>query len=72
MALALVLLANANAAYGLWFGVYAKEFASRAPFTGRVKYRYKPSTFQRVMVVAGSLIILTAGAAEIVRLWKSN
>ena len=72
MALALVLLATATAAYGLWYGIFAKEFTSRTPYTGRVKYRYKPSSFQRVTVLAGSLIILIAGVAEAVRLWKSN
>ena len=66
----LVLIATSVAAYGIWYGVYAKEFTARQPYSGRVKHRYKPRTWQRVMVSTVSLVILVAGVAEIVRLWK--
>ncbi len=65
-------MATVVAAYGVWYGIFATKFTARTPWTGRVKYRYKPSSYQRVMVCAGSLIILIAGLAEVVRLWKSK
>jgi hypothetical protein len=38
-----VLLAIVTAAYGLWYGLFAKEFRAVHPWTGGTKYRYKPS-----------------------------
>jgi hypothetical protein len=72
MGLALVLLATATAAYGVWRSVFAGEFTAREPYTGRAKYRYKPRPYQRVVQFAVSLTILIAGLAEAVKLWKSN
>jgi hypothetical protein len=72
MSLVIVLMATAVAAYGVWYGIFVNEFTARTPYTGRVKYRYKPSPYQRVMVCAGSLIILISGLVEVVRLWKSK
>ena len=65
-----VLFATAAAAYGVWYGLFAKEFKAVHPWTGRTKYRYKPKPYLRAMVVAVSLAILVAGVAEILTLWK--
>ena len=65
-----VLFATALAAYGVWYGLFAKEFKAVRPWTGRTKYRYKPSPYLRAMVVTVSLAILGAGVAEIITLWK--
>ena len=67
-----VLLATVIAAYGVWYGLFAKEFKAVHPWTGRTKYRYKPKPFQRAIVVAVSLTILIGGVAEILNLVKSN
>ena len=37
------LLAIVVAAYGLWYGLFTKEFRAVHPWTGKTKYRYKPS-----------------------------
>jgi hypothetical protein len=68
----LVLLATLIAAYGVWYGLFAKEFRAVHSWTGRTKYRYKPNPYQRAVVVAVALTILIAGVAELLRLWKSN
>jgi hypothetical protein len=68
----LVLFATVIAAYGVWYGLFAKEFKAVHPWTGRTKYRYKPKLWQRALVVAVSLTILISGVAEILRLWRSN
>ena len=68
----IVLIATVTAAYGVWYGFFAKEFKAVHPWTGRTKHRYKPSPYLRAMVVATSLVILIAGAAELLRLWKTN
>jgi hypothetical protein len=68
----IVLLATVIAAYGVCYGLFAKEFKAVHPWTGRTKYRYKPNPYQRAMVVAVSLTILVAGVAELLRIWKSN
>jgi len=67
-----VLLATVIAAYGVWYGLFAKEFKTVHPWTGRTKHRYKPKPYLRALVVAVSLTILFTGVAEILRLWKSN
>ena len=67
-----VLVAAAVAVYGVWYGLFAKEFKAVHPWTGRTKYRYKPKPYLRAMVVAVSLTILIAGVVEIITLWKSN
>jgi hypothetical protein len=67
-----VFLATAVAAYGVWYGLFVKEFKAVHPWTGRTKYRYKPKPYVRVMVVAVSLAILIGGVAEMLRLWKLN
>jgi hypothetical protein len=67
-----VLLATVTAAYGVWYGLFAKEFKAVHPWTGRTKHRYKPKPYLRGMVVAVSLTILIAGVAEILKLWRSN
>ena len=67
-----VLFATLIAAYGVWCGVFAKEFKAVHPWTGRTKYRYKPKPYLRAMVVAVSLTILIAGVVEILSLLKSN
>ncbi len=67
-----VLLATAVAAYGVWHGLFAKEFKAVHPWTGRTKIRYKPSPYLRAMVVAVSLTILIGGGAEFITLWKSH
>jgi hypothetical protein len=66
------LLATVTAAYGVWYGLFAKEFRAVHPWTARTKYRYKPKPYLRALVVAGSLAILIAGVAEILRMWKSH
>jgi hypothetical protein len=63
-----VLLATVVAAYGVWYGLFAKEFRAVHPWTGRTKYRYKPKPYLRAIVVAVSLTILIAGVAEFLRL----
>jgi hypothetical protein len=63
-----VLLATVVAAYGVWCGLFAKEFRAVHPWTGRTKYRYKPKPYLRAMDVAVSLAILIAGVAEFLRL----
>jgi len=68
----LVLLATVIAAYGVWYGLFAKEFRAVHPWTGRTKYRYKPNPYQRAAVVVVSLTILIAGVAELIRLYKSK
>jgi hypothetical protein len=68
----LVVLATVVAAYGVWYGLFAREFKAVHPWTGRTKYRYKPNPYLRAIVVAASLTILIAGVAEILRLWKAN
>jgi hypothetical protein len=65
-----VLFATAVAAYGVWYGLFAKEFKAVHPWTGRMKYRYKPNPYLRDIVVAVSLTILAAGIAEIITLSK--
>jgi hypothetical protein len=65
-----VLFAAAVAAYGVWYGLFAKEFKAVHPWTGRTKYRYKPKPYARALVVAISLTILGVGIAEIITLWK--
>ena len=72
MDLVLLFLATATAAYGVWYGVFAREFTARQPYRGRVKYRYRPRTWQRIMVSTVSLLIFIAGVAEIARIWESN
>jgi hypothetical protein len=67
-----VLLAAVIAAYGVWYGLFAKEFKAVHPWTGRTKYQYKPNPYLRAVVVAVSLTILIAAVAELLRLWKSN
>ena len=67
-----VLLATAVAAYGVWYGLFAKEFKAVHPWTGRTNCRYKPSPYLRAVVVAVSLAILAFGVAEIVTLRKSH
>ena len=64
-----VFLTTVIAVYGVWYGLFAKEFKAVAPWTGKTKYRYKPKPYLRAMVVAASLAIVIAGVAEIVRLW---
>ena len=66
----LVLLATVIAAYGVWYGLFGKEFRGVHPWTGRTKSRYKPNPYQRAIVVAVSLTILIAGVAELLRLNK--
>jgi hypothetical protein len=68
----LVLLATVIAAYGVGYGLFAKEFRAVHPWTGRTKHRYKPNPYQRAVVAAVSLTILISGLAELLRLWKSN
>jgi len=68
----LVLLATVIAVYGVWYGLFAKEFRAVHPWTGRTKYRYNPNPYQRAVAVAVSLAILIAGVAELLRLWKSK
>jgi hypothetical protein len=70
MGLALVLLATATAAYGVWHSVFAEEFTARDSY-GRAKHRYKPRLHQRVALLAACLTILIAGLAEALTLWKS-
>jgi hypothetical protein len=65
-----VLFATAVAAYGVWYGLFAKEFKAVHPWTGRTKYRYKPKPSLRAAAVVVSLAILGAGVAEIITLWK--
>jgi len=65
-------LATVVAAYGVWYGLFAKEFKAVHPWTGRTKYRYKPKPYLRAMVVAVSLAGLIAGVAEILKMWKSD
>ena len=65
-----VLCATAVAAYGVWYGLFAKEFKAVHPLTGRTKYRYKPNPYLRGIVVAVSVTILAAGIAEIITLSK--
>ena len=72
MDLALISLATIAGIYGLWYGAFAGQFAARHPWTGRVKYRYKPSLFQRIMVVAAGLLITICGIAQIARMLKPN
>ena len=67
-----VLVAAVVAAYGVWYGLFAKEFKAVHPWTGRTKYRFKPRPYLRALLVAVSLTILIAGVAEILSLWKSN
>jgi hypothetical protein len=67
-----VFLATVVAAYGVWYGPFAKEFKAVHPWTGRTKYRYKPKPYLRAMVVAVSLAGLIAGVAEILKMWKSD
>jgi hypothetical protein len=67
-----VFLATVIAAYGVWYGLFAKEFKAVHPWTGRTKNRYKPKPYLRAMVVVVSLTILIAGVVEILSLWKSN
>jgi hypothetical protein len=64
----LVLLATVTAAYGVWYGLFAKEYRAVRPWTGRTRYRYKPKPSLRAMVVAVSLMILIVGVAEFLRL----
>ena len=71
-AMILVLLATVIAAYGVGYGLFAKEFKAVRPWTGRTKHRYKPNPYQRAVVVAVSLTILMGGVSELLRLWKSN
>jgi hypothetical protein len=65
-------VATVIAAYGVWYGLFAKEFRAVHPWTGKTKYRYKPNPYQRALVVAVSLTILIGGVAELLRLWKST
>ena len=65
-----VFLATLAAAYGVWYGLFAKEFRAVHSWTGRTNYRYQPRPYLRVMVVAVSLAIFIAGVAEILRMWK--
>lgn len=65
-----VLFATAVAAYGVWYGLFAKEFKAVNPWTGRTRYRYKPNPYLGAMVVVVSLAILVVGVAEIITLWK--
>ena len=67
-----LLLAIVTAAYGIWYGLFAKEFRAVHPWTGRTKYRYKPGLYLRAMVVVSSLAGLIAGLAELLRMWKSS
>ena len=67
-----VLLATATAAYGVWYGLFAKEFRTVHPYTGRTRSRYKPKPYMRAVVVAVSLSILIAGVAELLKMWKLN
>jgi hypothetical protein len=67
-----VLLGSVIAAYGVWYGLFAKEFRAVQPWTGRTKYRYEPNPYLRALVVATSLALLVAGVSELPRLWKSN
>jgi hypothetical protein len=63
-------LAIVTAAYGIWYGLLAKEFRAVHPWTGRTKYRYKPRPYLRAIVVVSSLAALIAGLAELIRIWK--
>jgi hypothetical protein len=65
-------LAIVTAAYGIWYGLLAKEFRAVHPWTGRTKYRYKPRPYLRAIVVVSSLAALIAGLAELIRIWKSS
>jgi hypothetical protein len=67
-----VLVATVTAAYGVWYGLFVKEFKAVHPWTGRTRYRHKPEPYLRPLVVAACLTILIAGVTELVRLWKSN
>jgi hypothetical protein len=67
-----VLLATVTAAYGVWYGLFAKDFKAMHRWTGRTKYRYKPKPYLRAVVVVVSLSILIAGFAERFRMSKSN
>jgi hypothetical protein len=67
-----LLLALVTAAYGIWYGLFAKEFRAVHPWTGRTKYRYKPEPYLRAIVVVSSLAILIAGLAELLRMWKAS
>jgi hypothetical protein len=72
MGLVLVFWATAIGAYGVWYGLFAKEFRAVRPWSGRTKYRYRPSRYLRALVVAGSLAILAGGVAEVLRMWRSR
>jgi len=63
-----VLLATVIAAYGVWYGLFVKEFKAVHPWTGRTKYRYQPKPYLRAIVVAVSLTILITVVAEPLRL----
>ena len=67
-----VLVATIMAAYGVWYGLFAKEFRAAHPWTGRTKYRYKPNPYLRAAVVLASLTMFIGGVAEILRIWKSK
>jgi hypothetical protein len=62
-----VVWATAMGAYGIWYSIFAKEFNR---YTGFRKSRYEPKPYQRIVTLAGSLVILIFGVAELVRLWK--
>ena len=66
----LVLWGMVIAAYGIWYGFFAKEFKAVHPWSGRTRYRYKPGPYLRALVVAVSLAILIACVAELLRLRK--
>ena len=66
----ILLLATVFAAYGIWYGAFARDFPQVHPFTGRTIRRYKPRLWQRVMVWAVGVFILIAAVAEIKGLWK--
>jgi hypothetical protein len=68
----LALLGIVTAAYGIWYGLFAKEFRAVHPWTGRTKHRYKPEPCLRAKVAVSSLAILIAGSAELLRIWKAS
>lgn len=72
MGLILVFWAAAVAAYGVWYGLFANEFRAVHRWTGKTKYKYRPSWYQRIIVTAVSLTILIAAVAELLRSWKAN
>ena len=67
-----ILLATLAAAYGVWYGLFAKEISGSASLDWENQVSIPTQAIPPRYVVTVSHAILIAGVAEILKMWKSH